>query len=390
MTLSNNLRNILTGMGAVAAFAGGPLSAGDYGKAIVNDKMPIASSSICDFFDLATLYKNEDTLALQKFSITGRLQADAAFFDADQGRNFDQLLWRRFRFGFKSEHFNDFTIHAEADLDLNDSDPLYTRLTDSYVQWSPNDAVSIKLGKQGALFTMDGATSSKNLIRMERSLLSTNMWFPEEYFTAATIGGKIDNWVYNVGVYSSDGGKEFGDFEAGYFGLFSLGYDFADALSLDKALVRVDYVTNSPTGNGVLNTRNLSNVGSLNATFEKGDWGLRTDITAAEGWRAQSDLFGFAIMPYYNISDQLQLVASYNYVSSADPRGVRLDRYENQIVTARSDEAQELYFGVNYYLCEHKLKWQTGVEYTTASDDSAGRRGDYEGWGLSSGIRISW
>jgi phosphate-selective porin OprO/OprP len=224
---------------------------------------------------------------------------------------------------------------------------------------------------------------------MERSLLSNNLWFPEEYFTGATASGEIDNWVYTVGLFSSDGGAEFGDFEAGYFGLFSLGYDFAEALAVDKALVRVDYVNNDPTGNGVLNTRNLTDVVSLNATLEQGQWGLRSEVAAGSGFGTQSDITAVAIMPYYSINDQWQLVASYNYVTSDDPNGVRLDRYENRIESGRVDDAHEFYFGVNYYLCKHKLKWQTGVEYTTA-DDIANDGGAYDGWGLSSGIRISW
>lgn len=369
-------------------FTSGFAVAGDANKVVIDDKAPVASSTLCDFFDRAVLYKNEDYLPFQKFAFTGRLQADAAFFEADQG-DYDSLEWRRFRAGFKSQHFDHFTLHAEADLDLVDSDPLYNKLTDTYIGWSKSDALEIKIGKQGAAFTLDGATSSKSLIRMERSLLSNNLWFPEEYFTGATASGEIDNWVYTVGLFSSDGGAEFGDFEAGYFGLFSLGYDFAESLAVDKALVRVDYVNNDPTGNGVLNTRNLTDVVSLNATLEQGQWGLRSEVAAGYGFGTQSDITAVAIMPYYSINDQWQLVASYNYVTSDDPNGVRLDRYENRIESGRVDEAHEFYFGVNYYLCEHKLKWQTGVEYTTA-DDIANDGGAYDGWGLSSGIRISW
>lgn len=362
--------------------------AGDPGKVVIDDKAPVASKGICDWFDRAVLYENEDFLPLQKFALTGRLQADATFFEADQG-DYDSLEWRRFRYGFKSQHFNHFTVHAEADLDLVDSDPLYNKLTDSYVSWSRSDALEIKLGKQGAPFTLDGATSSKSLIRMERSLVSENLWFPQEYFTGATASGEIDSWIYTIGLYSSDGGPEFGDFEAGNFSLFSIGYDFAERLGTDQALVRFDYVHNDPSGRGILNTRNLTDVFSLNATLEQGPWGLRTEIAFAEGWSTQSDLTGFTAMPYYNLSEEWQLVASYNYVSSDDPNGVRLDRYENRIESGRSDEAHEFYFGVNRYFCGHKLKWQSGVEYTTAKD-SANDGGAYDGWGVSSGIRISW
>jgi phosphate-selective porin OprO/OprP len=366
----------------------GTAIAGD-GKQVVDSLVEADQASLCDFFDLATLYSNKENPILQKFALSGRLQADAAFFDASQAASSEQLLWRRFRSGFKATMFKDFTVHAEADLDLNEHNPLYNKLTDTYISWSRGDEFELLIGKQGAKYTMDGATSSKELIRMERSLLSNNLWFTEEYFTGVSATGEVDKWVYNLGFFSSDGGAEFGDFQAGYFGLVSIGYDFAETFGLDKALIRGDYVNNDPTGDGILNTRPLTQVGSINGTFEKGPWGLRTDIGAGEGWKDQSDLFAIAIMPYFNLSDKVQLVASYNYVTSSGENGVRLDRYESSVVSGRADEAHEFYAGVNYYLCKHKLKWQTGVEYTTASD-SANDGGAYDGWGVSSGIRISW
>lgn len=373
---------------AFSLVASGLSLAGDLDKAILDDKMPVEQSTFCDIFDKAVLYKNEEFLPFQKLALSGRLQADAAFFEADQG-DYDSLQWRRFRNGFKSQHFETITIHSEAEFDLVESDPLYSRLTDSYIGWSKDKFLKIKIGKQGANFLIDGSTSSKELIRMERSLHSYNLWFPNEYFTGATASGEVGNWSYNTGIFSSDGGPEFGDFEAGYFGLFSIGYDFAEALGFDQALVRADYVHNDPTGNGILNTRSLSNVIVLNAIFEKGPWGLRADVSTAEGWGSQSDLAGASIMPYYNLSDEWQLVASWNCVTSENANGVRLDRYENEIESGRSDEVHEFYFGVNRYFCGHKLKWQTGVEYTTA-EDAANDGGAYDGWGLSSGIRVSW
>lgn len=378
-------KRILSALIATVATAG-VASAGD-GKQVV-DTIAEADKSICDLFDLATLYSDKENPFIQKFAFTGRLQADSAFFYGGD-EDFEELLWRRFRAGFKATVFKDFTVHAEADLDLNNHNPLYNKLTDAYVAWSRSKELTITVGKSSAGFTGDGATSSKELIRMERNLFSNNLWFPEEYFTGVTAKGQIGSWLYKLGMFSSDGGPEFGDFEAGYFGLVSIGYDFKEALGMDKAVVCFDYVNNNPTGEGILNTRPLHQVGSFNTTFEKGKWGLRTDIGAGEGYAKQSDLFALSFMPYYNITDKLQLVASYNYVSSSGDNGVRLDRYESSTVSGRVDEAHEFYAGVNYYLCGHKLKWQTGVEYTT-TEDAANDGGNYNGWGISSGIRISW
>jgi phosphate-selective porin OprO/OprP len=339
------------------------------------------------------LYENEDNRVIQNFLLTGRLQADAAFFDAGQG-DYEKLLWRRFRFGFKSSIFQDFTLHAEAEFDLNnldtdDIDDAYGGLTDAYLSWSPGEAITLKVGKQSAGFTLDGATSSKKLITLERSTVATNLWFPTEYFTGITGHGEIGAWTYNTGVFSGSGDDGFGSFDSGYFGLVSLGYGFEEQTGLDACLVRLDYVYNDPDYSGNVGTRDLEHVLSLASKIEQGAAGVWANLSFGSGIGDQSDLLGLQVMPYYNINDKWQLAFRYTLVTSSDDNGVRLNRYESRIEDGRSDKAHEFFLGLNWYLYGHKLKWQNGVEYTTASD-AANDGGRYNGWGLTSGIRISW
>ena len=168
----------------------------------------------------ATFFDNEDNRFIQKFTLSGRLQVDSAWFDADQG-NFNDVLWRRFRFGFKSDLFRNWVLHIEGDFDFNDKlEDSYTRLTDAYIGWSRKDKLTIKVLKQSAGFTLDGATSSKNLLTMQRNNLTNNLWFTNEYFTGLLAEGKVNqNWSYQAGIFSSDGNNELSRFEAGYFTL---------------------------------------------------------------------------------------------------------------------------------------------------------------------------
>ena len=86
----------------------------------------------------ATLYKNEENSYLQKFALSGRIQPEGAWFDADQGDFSDEFLWRRFRFGFKSEWFRDWVLHIEGDFDLNGPfGNMYDRITDGYIRVVP-------------------------------------------------------------------------------------------------------------------------------------------------------------------------------------------------------------------------------------------------------------
>ena len=342
---------------------------------------------------LATLYKNDDNPVIQSFALSGRLQADASYYDADQGK-YERLEWRRLRFGFKSSLFNDFVLHSEADLDLNDFDfdkleDTYSRFTDFYLGWSRSDAFTLKIGKQSAPFTLDGATSSKKLIALERSPVAANLWFPTEYFTGAAALGKVDRWQYHAGIYSSSGDPEFGSFDSGYFGLLSLGYDFSDATGLDTALVRADYVYNDPDYSGDVGTSDLRQVATLATKFQTGRAGIWSDLSFGDGIGDQGDVFGLKLMPYYDFSDRWQAVFRYSYLNGSGDNSVDLNRYESRIESGRSDELHEFFLGINTYLYGHKLKWQNGIAYTYASD-SAGDGGNYRGWGLSSGIRLSW
>ena len=337
----------------------------------------------------ATLYENEDHRFIQKFALSGRLQPDSAWFDAEQGEFKDNFLWRRFRFGFKSDLFREWVLHIEGDFDLNE--PLgdsYTRLTDAYIGWTPRKNLDLNVLKQSAGFTLDGATSSKKLLTLQRNNLTNNLWFTSEYFTGITAKGKIDeSWSYKVGLFSSDGNDELSRFEANYFTLFSLGYGFAKLPKLDHGLIRIDYVYNEEDINAA--TRDFSQVLSLATKWETGPWGLWTDLSAGKGYAEQSDVWGVVLMPFYNFNPYIQVVMRYTYLNSADDNGLRLPRYEGKITDGRGNEYSEIYAGLNVFFYGHKFKWQTGLEYASMRD-GADDEGEYKGWGVNTGLRLYW
>jgi phosphate-selective porin OprO/OprP len=337
----------------------------------------------------ATLYDNEENRYIQKFALSGRLQFDSALFDADQGQFSDAFTWRRFRFGFKADLSQDWIAHVEGSFDLNESlGDIYTGLTDAYIGWTPDQALSLKVLKQSAGFTLDGATSSTKLLTMQRNNLTNNLWFTREYFTGITAKGEIDKrWRYKAGIFSSDGANELSRFNASYFTLLSLGYQFSGAPTFDDGLIRIDYVYNDEDANSA--TRNFSQVLSLVTQWGAGPWGLRTDLSAGKGYAQQSDTWGAIFMPYYDFNRRIQSVLRYTYVSSAGDNGVRLTRYADRIVNGRGNEYNEIYAGLNVYFYGQKLKWQTGLEYASMEDD-ANDGGEYRGWGLSTGLRMYW
>jgi phosphate-selective porin OprO/OprP len=385
--LARSLAPFTLALTALAGIAGTPVQAGPV--EITAPAEPIEEKSIYDkIWQVPVIYKNKDNGFLQEFRFTGRLHVDNYSLDSDLGYDQDWIV-RRWRMGFKAKLLQRLDVHVEADLDAQDPRPLYNRLTDAYLAWTFTEAFKLTVGKHSAKFTQDGATSSNALITIDRSNVANNFWFPTEYISGVSLSGKVGEWQYNTGYFS--GGTEspeFGNFDAGYFWLGSVGYNFGKALGVKKALLRADYVYNDPNPESDA-TRSFEQIGSLAFQLDAGKWGVSADVTAGQGFGRQSDAFGAAFMPWFNVTDKLQVVGRYTYVASDENNGVRFNRYENVMTSGRGNEYNELYAGLNYYLYGHKLKVQTGLTYAWMTDD-ANDGGRYEGWTWTTGLRVSF
>ena len=285
--------------------------------------------------------------------------------------------------------FRRWTLHGEVELNPQEQDPFYVRFTDLYVQWSRSGRLAVTAGKQGVPFTMDGATSSKELLTIDRSNLSNNIWFPQEYMPGVSVSGRVAPWVYRAGVYSAgEENREFGEFNGGAFALGVLGYDFAQPLGTREALLSANYVYQHPDSNNTF-TRQLEHIVSVNFKLEADGWGVRTDVSAASGYLGQSDLWGLMAMPFVNVTDKLQFAGRYTFLESDDQNGVRLATYESRLVSGRGDRYNEVYLGANYYFYAHKLKLQSGVQWADMND-RAGDGGAYSGVSWTTGLRVGW
>ncbi len=352
-----------------------------------------ANSNIKDAWSFADLYESEQGDYLK---LSGRLQLDSTWVSSDQG-DFNDTTWRRFRFGFKGKQ-GELKFALEADLNLNNSlDDAYNRLTDANVSWSLDKDTELKFLKQSTGFTLDGKTSSKKLLTPERNNLTNNLWFTSEYFTGISVKSKLANdWSYKAGIFSSDDSDEISISDASYFAMFSSNKKLAKSSLWDKGEVSFDYVYNDTHEEG--NTRDFSQVISSSSKFKLNDWGLHSDISWGKGDLGQSDLFGVVIMPTYQQSEKVQWVARYTYLNSSEDNGVRLGRYESKVVDEhgesivsgeRGDKYQEIYGGVNWFINDHKLKLQAGLQYAKMHDN-ANDGGAYDGWSFTIAMRSYW
>ena len=346
------------------------------------------SSTYDDIWRLAEWYDNDEHPVIQSVLFSGRFQYEYATVN-DADLRHDEWNVRRMRLGVRSELFHQFTLHAEAEFNPQETDPFYMRLTDFYLEWSRSALFAVTVGKQAAHFTMDGSTSSKELLAIDRSNLANNMWFPQEYVPGGSVSGEVSSWVYRLGMYSAgERNREFGRFNGSVFTLATIGYDFAEALGANEALLSGNYVYQNPDVNNTF-TRRLQHMTSVNFSFEDGRWGVRADLSTASGYQGQSDLWGTMLMPFLNVTPKFQFVSRHTYLSSQNANGVRLSRYENKLTDGRGDRYNELYLGVNYYFYGHKLKLQGGVQLGDMND-SAADGGNYLGVAATTGLRVSW
>ncbi|MBI2827970.1 MAG: hypothetical protein HYX77_01700, partial [Acidobacteria bacterium] len=322
-------------------------------------------------------YVDDSNPVVQKVLFSGRFQHDFAAIDARQG-DLDEWNVRRMRLGPRVTLFRTFTVHGEVEINPQERDPLYVRSTDVYLQWTRSGRFVLTVGKHGVPFTMDGSTSSKELLAIDRSNLTSNIWFPYEYIPGVGVSGRRAPWIYRAGVYSAgEATREFGKFNGGLFTLGVLGYDFAELMGVNEALLAANYVYQRPDSNNTF-TRQLDHIVSVNFKFDADAWGLRTDVAAASGYLGQGDLWGLTAMPFANVTEKLQFVGRYTFLQSDERNGIRLATYENRLVPGRGDRYDELYLGANYFFYGHKLKLQSGVQFADM-DDRADDGGAYSG-----------
>ncbi len=333
-------------------------------------------------------YDNKENRVVQRVVFTGRYHHDFALVRADQG---DTNEWnvRRVRFGPRITVLRSFLFHTEVEVDPQERDPFYVRLTDAYVAWSRNPALTITVGKHSVPFTQEGATSSRELLTIDRSNLANNIWFGQEYMPGLSVSGRKNAWTYRGSVYSSGAAnREFGEFNGGVFTLAVRGYDFAKTLGVREAVLTGNYLYQQPDVNNTF-TRRFEHIASAHFRLDDGRWGVRGDVSTGVGYLGQRDVWSFVLMPFFNATDKLQFVTRYTLVESDGHNGVSLPTYENRVVSGRGDEYSEGYLGVNYYFYGHRLKLQSGVAFARMQD-RANDGGGYSGTSWVTGLRIGW
>jgi phosphate-selective porin OprO and OprP len=355
-----------------------------------SDQKPAPPPSTYDrlWTNFTDWYNDKDNPVVQRVLFTGRFHHDLAMVEADQG-DWHESNIRRVRFGTRVTMFHDFLVHAEAEVNPQERNPFYMRLTDAYVAWQKHPRAVITVGKQSIPFTQEGATSSRELLTIDRSNLANNIWFTQEYVPGVSVSGRAAPWVYRGGVYSSGAmNREFGRYNGGMFTLALVGYDFAKALGMREAVLTGNYLYQHPDPDNTF-TKRFEHIASVHFRLEEPRWGVRTDVSKTAGYLGQQDVVGVMLMPHVNATSKLQFVYRYTYLDSGGPNGLGLAAYDSRVVRGSGDRYTENYAGANYYFYGHRLKLQSGVQFADMQD-TANDGGAYSGASWVTGLRIGW
>ncbi len=430
MTVNNSLKNIITGMGAAAVLAGGSLSAGDLGKAVVNDKMPIEAKSFCDIFEKNTLYEGDGYI--KKVKLKGRYQAQWISQSEDDtliatGREttngYHEMEHRRFRLGTEISMAND--LKLVASMNISDGagglgshgltrGVFFDDWDELYIEWAPSKTNYVLVGKAKQKITIENETSSTKILTFERSaitnsVISNKPWGIAVGFEALGLNHEVGAWI--------SGGDRDGD-TARVGEAAGERWDIADFDSRGSLTYRAtaeiteqieghfDYQftnnsngTRNPQGSSDVNLGSeFEHVVALGTKSEFGQIGLITDLiyggnsvghggNAVRGGAlpAGYDTWGLVIMPTYDITDKLQLVARYAYMEQG--REQRPQRFD---VRKHVEDYHTLYAGLNYYVCGDNLKVMAGYEYATGEVFGTGNTRDLDTGTWMMGVRTSF
>ncbi|MFM8533110.1 MAG: porin [Acidimicrobiia bacterium] len=337
---------------------------------------------------LTDWYNDKENPVVQRVLFTGRFQHDLATVEADQG-DWRESNIRRVRFGTRITMFQNYLVHAEMEVNPQERNPFYMRITDAYVAWQKNPRSVVMVGKQSIPFTQEGATSSRELMTIDRINLANNLWFTQEYIPGLSISGSVAPWNYRDGEYSAGSkNREFGRVDASVFTLAVMGYDFGKKLGVREAVVTGNYLYQHPDALNTF-TKKFEHIGSVNVRLEQPRWGFRSDLSKTKGYLGQRDVLGVMAMPYVNATSKLQFVLRYTFLRSNGNNGLSLASYENKTTRGNGDRYSEGYAGANYLLYGHRLKLQTGVQFADMHD-RANDGGAYRGVSWTTGLRVGW
>lgn len=370
-------------LGAVVGFVAcvAPLHAAVPDAAISLEGGAGSRSAFDPIWNGTELYRDDGAPILQDLDLTGRFHGQYHWADGDVADD-DGWETRRLRVGLEARILHDFTLKAEI-TSTSDMDPFFNGFSNLAVQWHPDDAFMLTIGKQAPRFTWDYSTSSNLHPYVERSQLINE--FAPDRAPGVSVQGNIRRLSYYAALFSNspgtDVGREFGAYEGGGSYVLALGYDVSGFTRASAADVRLEYMHSDHNSRSTIYNRFDDGI-ATSLALREGRASLVSEVVCGLGG-GRGDAVGLNLMPGWFVSEKLEIVARYQIaVSNGDTGLTSQRRYERAAGLPAGDLYQSAYAGFNYFLYGPRFRFMGGVEFA----DMNGR----DTWTALLAVRVYW
>jgi Phosphate-selective porin O and P len=345
------------------------------------------------------VFVSKDNPWIQDVTFNTRFHWQTAWIN---GRSDDHHFWydaqgevRRFYFGPTIKFLNAFTLKTDISFaddrayQGGDRDIQYYSLFEAYLTADLKqllglhevDGLTLTYGKIEQRFTEEHATSSKDILTVERSMLDSYVLpgVPVPINpTGAIAEVKEGPHTTSAGIFSTASSRELSEWNQGFFYWFSYKYDFKKFSGMELSEAAVTLVENSTDGSDQ-QAVNYDWLATAWSRIGEGAWTARGTLLYGEnraGGERGGAFYGLdALGTYWLKKDRLQFVTRGEVAAAQEAQGLRLtSRYtrsaglaENEDLPAladgRGDEHYSLYSGLNYYFCYPNVKAMTGIEW---------------------------
>ncbi len=347
----------------------------------------LPSTPFDQLWGLATLYQNKANPLVQEIKVRGRYQGQQYWLESNQGQTQD---WenRRSRLGFDAKLLQrsvDLRLEAENNPEFAS---VYGIMVDAYLKWKPVESFSLTLGKQKPqIGYYDWLQSTNSQPTFERSQIFGQLKVSRA--TGAVAQGEIDQFSWQAGLYSTQMNREFGTLDGGLAYGAGVGYDAKEALDLDKAEWRFDWLHSDPQAEDTILNR-YHHLYSSTLWLQQGRGGLVAETFLAAGGAPTA--CGLFIQPTYDlIPAKLQVVGRYSFAAGDGGESLILQkRYEAtapDLSGTKGSLYQSAYLGLQYFIYGDKLKLMAGAEYARLQ---GGPGEDFSSVTFLTGLRLSF
>ena len=326
---------------------------------------------------------------IESLSIRGRVQTQAGYVDAkndDGSDDYSTLEVRRARIGLTGTLADNVRAQVEANV-VPGSD---LSMRSAFIQWREHKPAYVKVGMDKPLSSIEENTSSAAIMTIERSLINSLVAAPGPLTGVAVDGvhsmlGVSSLLVYGAGVYTDTENRNASQEDSKYLLNAMAGLKLDELVGEGNSLlVRASFLTSDDPGGKVGGKFDDVIIGG--AQLGLGGFGLQGEYFLGD--KDGNEIKGFYVMPSFDITEKLQLVARYEQAKSDKAKGIQApSRYARSVPSlssvkddegdtiadpSKGDDYRSLYVGVNYHIAGNGHKLMLGVDAAELKNTDAG------------------